>query len=183
MFSSITSYLFGAAEPETQNVETESIDETEEKNTHLQTQLAEEEWILVESSGASKMETSSMENLLIEHPSMSVYHHRGRQSSTGVESENSESSNDEDSGAQPSKCRLARHEPPRRPRALAARAGLVQAKNIQSMQTAHKHQQHKNLAQNQLRRSNRVQQTQGKVARRQIVQQPRPRMSSTAKKF
>lgn len=51
---------------------------------------------------SSSVEVGSMENLLIEHPSMSVYGPRGRQGSSGVESDHDDSMSDtEESPAPP----------------------------------------------------------------------------------
>ena len=143
--------------------------------------MMEESWLVTPpacfTAGTSKMETSSMENLLIEHPSMSVYHHRGRQSSTGLDSDNSESSNDgESGGVTRSQAGLARHQPSHRPRALVGRAGLNQVKTaVRSMQQSQQRNLYKSLSHNNLRRANLTQHSQGKVTRKHTVHQPSAR--------
>jgi len=93
---------------------------------------AQESWLVTPppcftAGSLSALETSSMENLLIEHPSMSVYQARGRQNSEGADSRHSDSE-PEDVAMPPVAARghnvSVRH-PPRRPRAVAQRAGLI----------------------------------------------------------
>ena len=105
------------------------------------------------------MDTHPMENLLIEHPSMSVYGLRGRQHSVGVDSEHSESSSDTDRAAFSRRTTASRRvtHPPHRPRAVAARAGLASpAQSVKSMQVAKKRQESQRLSRAQLERSNKL---------------------------
>ena len=110
------------------------------------------------------MEQSPLENLLIEHPSMSVYGPRLRQGSTGMDSDISESSTEADVQVHPanrpstsgtSRRMVTVRSSPRKPRAVAARAGL--ATNIQTVklsQAAEKRNNKRRLSSGQLSRSN-----------------------------
>lgn len=112
-----------------------------------------------------------MENLLIEHPSMSVYGPRGRNSSTGVESDLSESSSDNEgpgdaavAAAAPATRAVHRCAPPRRPQAVAQRAGLMAA-HVQSVnvaQRAKQRRERRSASRNQLKRANHVHDTQSR---------------------
>ncbi len=105
------------------------------------------------------MEASSMENLLIEHPSMSVYSGRRRKSSTGVESDTSYS----DSVPEEMPARAVNRRSARRPQTLAERTGLID--HVQSVKTAQKAQQRKErrqLSRNNIHRSNRVHEIQAR---------------------
>lgn len=107
-----------------------------------------------------RVEASPMENLLIEHPSMSVYGPRGRNSSTGVESDLSESSNDTDTAAgqeRPPQTQAVHRCSPRRPQAVAQRAGLIaHVQTVKIVQQAVKQKERRQIGRNQLQRSNRV---------------------------
>lgn len=133
MFSSLTSYIWGdvadeaaAAEPNTAAVRRTP---SPRRKCTLKTSSEDNEWVLVENSTGglgSSVETGSMEDLLIEHPSMSVYQARGRQNSGDIDSSHSEDSEDVPPTIPTVATRgahAARH-PPRRPRAVAQRAGL-----------------------------------------------------------
>ncbi|XP_013416423.1 tumor protein p53-inducible nuclear protein 2 isoform X1 [Lingula anatina] len=104
-------------------------------------------------AGSSRLETGPMENLLIEHPSMSVYGPRPRGSSTGADD-----SLDSESSTENEQNRPVIHRPPHRPRAVAARAGLVaaQAQAVKSMQRSHHQVTTRNLRKKQLTRANQV---------------------------
>ena len=135
-------------------------------------------------AGISQMETSSMENLLIEHPSMSVYQHRGRHSSTGLDSEQSESSGDEEQPDQTEQQEVSTGQAnlPHRPRVLNTHVGLTQVKTIKAMQRAQQHHVYKDLSKKNLNRGNLTRYTQGKVSRKQVVHQPRARMAFYTKR-
>ena len=135
-------------------------------------------------AGISKMETSSMENLLIEHPSMSVYQHRGRHSSTGLDSEQSESSSEEEQSNQMDQqlVNTTPANPAHRPRVLSSNVGLTQVKTIKAMQRANQRHIYKDLSKKNLNRSNLTRYAQGKVSRKQLVHQPRARMAFYTKR-
>lgn len=191
MLSSITSYFFGSAESEEQQLVTKELgtcnkDAAEDQSTATEFEISngDNEWILVERSGISQMETSSMENLLIEHPSMSVYQHRGRHSSTGLDSEQSESSGDEEKPDQiePQEVSTGQANLPHRPRVLSAHMGLTQVKTIKAMQRAQQRHVYKDLSKKNLDRGNLTRYTQGKVSRKQVVHQPHARMAFYTKR-
>ena len=105
-----------------------------------------------------------MENLLIEHPSMSVYGLRGRQHSVGVDSEHSESSTEgattRAAAAAARRAGASRRvaHPPHRPRAVAARAGLASpAQTVRSMQKSQKRQESHRLSRGHMERQNQLQ--------------------------
>lgn len=134
MLSSLASYIWGSGEEESQQQEPQAAEALHRPaspdRAGLKTSPAGDEWVLVDTNSTlSALETSSMENLLIEHPSMSVYVARGRQNSEGAESHHSDSDCDE-SALPPAAATANRHAvsvrmPPRRPRAVAQRAGLL----------------------------------------------------------
>ena len=108
-----------------------------------------------------------MENLLIEHPSMSVYGPRGRNSSTGVESDLSESSNDSDTAAGPvqrlPQTRAVHRCAPRRPQAVAQRAGLLaHVESVKIVQRAKQIKERRQMSRSHLQRSNRVHENQSR---------------------
>lgn len=112
-----------------------------------------------------RVEASPMENLLIEHPSMSVYGPRGRNSSTGVESDSSESSNDNNTAAGPERPpqTTVQHCPPRRPHAVAQRAGLIaHVESVKTVQRAMAKKERREMSRNNLQRSNRVRENQSR---------------------
>lgn len=114
----------------------------------------------------ARVETGPMENLLIEHPSMSVYGPRGRQSSTGLDTDESETSSEAEdvrAAAQsaPRASTATVRQPPRRPRAVAACAGLLaQMEATRSMQIVKQRQESRQASRNKLGRSNKVSQYQ-----------------------
>ena len=100
-----------------------------------------------------RMETSPLENLLIEHPSMSVYTSRGRPHSTGVESSDSE--NEDVDEAQPERVVASVRQPPHQGRAVAARVGLAaQGAMARSMQVSKQRQEARQVCRSKLQRSN-----------------------------
>ena len=108
-----------------------------------------------------RMEASPMENLLIEHPSMSVYSARGRNSSTGVESDVSGSSSDSVTVEKPT--REVTRRSPRRPHAVAERAGLIaHVQSVKSVQKAQQRKERRQLSRNNIHRSNRVHEIQAR---------------------
>ena len=150
MFNSVTSFFFGGS------------NESEQTEIDLQTTSApENEWILVDvpAGGSNSVEMTPMENLLIEHPSMSVYNSRCT-GSTGEASDLSESSNDDGSPSTrknpPRKVKnTVAHQAPRKPKAVAARAGIeAQILSIQSSQRSRKHSESKKLSRHNFQRLN-----------------------------
>ncbi len=140
----------------------------------------EESWLVTPPAcftlGVKTMQTSSMENLLIEHPSMSVYNHRGRPSSTGIESDQSRESSAgcEESGSSTGAATVATR-PARPHQVLSVSPGaLAPPRAIQTMQRAQKRQQNHKLSRGKLDRSNRVSQYQGSakhLRRRHLLSQ------------
>ncbi|KAK3086693.1 hypothetical protein FSP39_022061 [Pinctada imbricata] len=136
-----------------------------------------ESWILTpppcftaKGSDSSQMEISPMENLLIEHPSMSVYNSTQSRGSTGEESDISTSSNDNLSsvvarkGLRPRNERgMVMRQAPRRAQAVAARCGiLAQAEAFRSSQRAKQYQESRRLTRNNLEKMNKVLQSNNK---------------------
>lgn len=119
------------------------------------------------------VETGPLENLLIEHPSMSVYGPRGRQSSAGADSNDSDSSGEEDMAAEDGpvtrsaqRTTAMLRQPPRRPRAVAACAGLLaQVEANRSMQIVKQRQESRCVTRNKLSHSNKVSQYQNQNKR------------------
>ena len=114
-----------------------------------------------------RVEASPMENLLIEHPSMSVYGPRGRNSSTGVESDLSESSNKSETAAGPAQrpplSQAVHRCSPRRPQAVAQRAGLLaHVQSVRIVQRVKQQKERRQMSRNTLQRSNRVHDTQSR---------------------
>jgi len=157
MLSGIANYFFGGSNEETQesNVSTgENSNETTTRSRtdsptragcNLKISAADEEWLLVDKTTrcttTQSMEVGSMENLLIEHPSMSVYGPRGRQGSSGVESDRESMSDIEEESTttrpRPDH-RVQAHRPTRRSgRALSLRDAQSPEKvNAQAAQVA-----------------------------------------------
>eukprot|EP00914_Ancora_sagittata_P008051 GHVO01015886.1.p1 GENE.GHVO01015886.1~~GHVO01015886.1.p1 ORF type:complete len:194 (+),score=24.77 GHVO01015886.1:128-709(+) len=164
MLSGISSYLFGsspdaddsfAAPPPPPPAD---LPEGQDDLGRLMTREEDEEWVLVDKAAtAGSARSDPLENLLIEHPSMSVYSLRGRGNSIGEESEESD---EEDPAASASSQR--RLQPSLRPHPLAMNsttAPLVcsKAASMRSMQKAViKHEQQR-LKGNFMQRNNRVQ--------------------------
>lgn len=167
MLSGLSSYLFGSpSEEEHPAAATASAAAlaTEHKQPRFKT-TDDEDWTIVDqaSRGSSPMrlENNPMENLLIEHPSMSVYNHRGRPSSRGVDDaseESSEGSSMETTPTTSGSRQVGSRNPPRSPRVSAARAGILAASHKKSMQSAQKRKEARQVARHQLERSNKVQQ-------------------------
>lgn len=155
MFSSVANYLFGSSQPEEEPV----------KEMELETSPAkDDDWLIVNVQGgpSSQVPMSEMENLLIEHPSMSVYNSHCSRGSSGEDSNLSESSNDNFSnvvakrGLRPrnSKGQVVR-QAPRRPNAVAARCGiLAQAEAYRSAQRVKQYKETRNLSNGSLDRHN-----------------------------
>lgn len=153
MFSSVTSFFFGgSAEPEPEPVEVQL------------TPAPENEWVLVDlpagGSNSSNVQMTPMENLLIEHPSMSVYNSRCS-GSTGEASDLSESSNDDGSPSTRKvlarKAKTVPQQAPRKPNAVAARAGIMaQIDSVKSSQRSLKQIESKKLSRRNLQRLNRA---------------------------
>jgi hypothetical protein len=118
-----------------------------------------------------RLENNPMENLLIEHPSMSVYEHRGgRPNSRGTDAESSgESDTDMDTvSTQPSRSALSRQQTGRSVRLAAGLSAAVAMKAKKSAQVAHKRKEARKVSRAQLDRTNKVQKfnSMGKVPRR-----------------
>ena len=112
-------------------------------------------------SNSLNVEMTPMENLLIEHPSMSVYNSRCS-GSTGDASDLSESSNDDQIQSKRKilprrvKNEVAR-QAPRRPNAVAARAGIMaQVEIVKSSQRSLKQSDSKKLSRRNLQRLNKA---------------------------
>ncbi|XP_067651394.1 tumor protein p53-inducible nuclear protein 2-like isoform X3 [Haliotis asinina] len=160
MFSGVANLLFGSSSTEP---------ETEVKEVDVPTRDAELGWVVVDlpssekSSRRRKRNTgvadSPMENLLIEHPSMSVYNSYGGDS-TGELSNQSESSSDvdmEDENVARMTPNQVVHQAPRRPHAVAARAGmLAHVQNVKIAQRKHRLQECKHMNKKSLEKSNKV---------------------------
>ncbi len=137
------------------------------------------------------LEMNPMENLLIEHPSMSVYGPRGRQNSTGIDSMHSESSDDVEMAEQlqPSTTSgrgrhivTSQRHPPHRPRAVAARAGLLAIRSEKSVRLAQHAYNTRSITKNNLRRSNKVHEFNGRgmvaFRKNQRISQPAGRVNN-----
>lgn len=110
--------------------------------------------------GPSEMpHPSPLENLLIEHPSMSVYGLRPREHSAGEDSQQSSVSSPEDHPSSQAGRALASSHPSSRSNILTARASLQQAqvRATRSMQKSTQKYEQQRLARKALQRSNRVQ--------------------------
>ncbi|XP_064639899.1 tumor protein p53-inducible nuclear protein 2-like [Lineus longissimus] len=148
-------------------------------NSHSDDVRMEESWLVTPPpcfTGAGKMrhrlETNPLENLLIEHPSMSVYNTRGRQSSTGEESVSEASSVHE---LDPTSSAVQPRPSPRRPRAVAARAGLVAqtVELLKPMQLREQRLYSKKLSKNKLERNNKVYQQRRHTRQGKLLKQPK----------
>lgn len=130
-----------------------------------------ESWILTPppcftagSTNSSQVGMDPMENLLIEHPSMSVYNSQCSGGSAGEESDLSESSTDDVSkaiqkrGLRPRNSRgMVVQQPPCRPRAIATRAGIIaQIDSIKSSQRAIRYKETRRLTRGSLERYNKA---------------------------
>jgi len=164
MLSGIANYIWGAEE-EGDDVPTTQPQTSD--NVRLRLRDAEDDWELVDKSRGNsplRLGQHPMENLLIEHPSMSVYGLRGRQHSVGVDSEHSESSTEgattRAAAAAARRAGASRRvaHPPHRPRAVAARAGLASpAQTVRSMQKSQKRQESHRLSRGHMERQNQLQ--------------------------
>ncbi|XP_029977284.1 tumor protein p53-inducible nuclear protein 2 [Sphaeramia orbicularis] len=103
MLGKIISHLLGSNEDDV-----EAADDTFEELLEFE----EGGWVIVnlpENSELSTPEVDPLENLLIEHPSMSVYQIRHRMSGTEEEEEEEEHSSDEDEEESPRSVAVRRH--------------------------------------------------------------------------
>ena len=111
------------------------------------------------------MQSSPMEDLLIEHPSMSVYTARGRPGSTGADSE---LSSEDDSVVNPPEPTAVLAQPVHRPHAVAAHAGLTaHVKAVKIMQAAEKRHADRRIGRKNLERNNKVRDYQANAKRHQ----------------
>ena len=132
----------------------------------------EESWLVTPppcftAGGASPehLQASPMEDLLIEHPSMSVYTVRGRPGSVGIDSSWSSDDDSEDAPAEPT---AALAQPVHRPHAVAARAELTaRIKSVKTMQAAQKRHADRRIGRKTLERSNKVRDYQAHASRHQ----------------
>ncbi|KAJ8303409.1 hypothetical protein KUTeg_019805 [Tegillarca granosa] len=166
MFTSVANYLFGSSEAATEKNEVELKESPADHD---------ESWTVVDLPGgtsSSQVQMTPMENLLIEHPSMSVYNSHCSGGSAGEESDLSSS----DSASQNVAKRelrprtvkgLGSHQPPRRPNAVAARAGLIaHIESVKSSQKVKQYNETRRLTRKGLERVN-------KIYSRQIPCRPR----------
>ena len=193
MLSGLSSYLFGgpseeghpaattqsatelAAKAAAAAAATATAATTTKRPARLRTTTTDDDWTIVdpESRGNSpqRLENNPMENLLIEHPSMSVYEQRGRPNSRGTES-SGESDTDMDTvTTQPSRSQALSRQAAGSNRSVRLAAGLsaaVAMKANKSAQVAHKRKEARKVSRAQLERTNKVQKfnSMGKVPRR-----------------
>ncbi|XP_002735297.1 uncharacterized protein LOC100370659 [Saccoglossus kowalevskii] len=109
------------------------------------------------------MEPNPLEDLLIEHPSMSVYGPRTRRQSSRTHSNSSAVS----SQSEPSTSHTVAQRPPRRAAAVSAQLGIKQQQAMAAKsQKQEQVQTYKNLSRNKMHRANKVYQQQS-FSRRQ----------------
>ncbi|XP_033754066.1 tumor protein p53-inducible nuclear protein 1-like isoform X2 [Pecten maximus] len=156
MLTSVASYLFGGS----------GAEETETTPVNLETKPApDQDWVLVDVPGgatSSQVGMDPMENLLIEHPSMSVYNSHCSGGSAGEESDLSESSTDNISrtiqkrGLRPRNASgIVVQQSPRKPQAVAARAGIItQTDSFKSSQRSKQYKETRRLTRATLVRQN-----------------------------
>ncbi|XP_045193327.2 tumor protein p53-inducible nuclear protein 2-like [Mercenaria mercenaria] len=170
------SYLFGSSTEEPQKDENEAVPA---QAVAMETEVpSDKDWVVVEHTGngkAPQVGITDLENLLIEHPSMSVYKRSG---SEGEDSNHSEESSNE--LAKKSKRSQALNRPsPKRMRAVSARAELLaqvsQVKHAQKVQQ--KHSTKRNNKRN-LDRSNKVAICDKHVTRKNRVRNPSGQMNA-----
>lgn len=158
MLTSVASYLFGGS----------GAEEMETTPVELETKPApdqDQDWVLVDVPGgatSSQVGMDPMENLLIEHPSMSVYNSHCSGGSAGEESDLSESSTDniartiQKRGLRPRNARgIVVQQSPRKPQAVAARAGIItQTDSFKSSQRSKHYKETRRLTRATLDRNN-----------------------------
>ncbi|XP_021372184.1 tumor protein p53-inducible nuclear protein 1-like isoform X2 [Mizuhopecten yessoensis] len=154
MLTSVASYLFGGS----------SAEDMETAPVELETKPApDQDWVIVDVPGgatSSQVGMDPMENLLIEHPSMSVYNSHCSGGSAGEESDLSESSTDNISrtiqkrGLRPRNAHgVVVQQSPRKPQALAARA---QTDSIKSSQRSKQYKETRRLTRATIDRHNKT---------------------------
>lgn len=126
----------------------------------------DDDWLIVNVQGGPKSQVSmtEMENLLIEHPSMSVYNSHCSRGSSGEDSNLSESSTESISNIVAKKGLRPRNsqgqvirQAPRRPNAVAARCGiLAQAEALKSAQRSKQRKESLHLSKGSLDRHNKT---------------------------
>ncbi|XP_060589864.1 tumor protein p53-inducible nuclear protein 2-like [Ruditapes philippinarum] len=169
------SYLFGSSTTEPQQHEQPS---EPAKPVAMETEASsDKDWVVVEHKGngqAPEVGISDLENLLIEHPSMSVYKRSG---SAGEESNASDESSNE--LVTKSKRSQAMNRPsPKRMRAVSARAELLA--QVSQVKHAQKVQQKLSTKRNNKRnldRSNKVASCDKHVTRKNRVKNPSGQMN------
>lgn len=151
------SYLFGSSssEPKQQKDENQ-VEQGEDVAMEMDTSAAgDKDWVVVEHTGngqAPQVEVSDLENLLIEHPSMSVYKRTG---SEGEESNESEASNEHI--VKSKRSQVANRPSPRRMRAVSARVELLaQVTQVKHAQKLNQKQVSVRNSRKNLDRSNKI---------------------------
>lgn len=169
------SYLFGSSTTEPEK-ETKQDEHTEQVNMDTDAS-SDKDWVVVEHTGngkAPEVGITDLENLLIEHPSMSVYKRSG---SEGEESNTSELSSKE-LVLKSKRSQAVHRQSPKRTRAVSARAELLaqvsQVKHAQKVQQKHttKRNNRKNLS-----RCNKVALCDKHVTRKNRVRNPSGQMN------
>ncbi|XP_051884749.1 tumor protein p53-inducible nuclear protein 1 isoform X1 [Pristis pectinata] len=134
----------------------------------------EDDWIIVDIQAqypALKLEMDPLENLLIEHPSMSVYTLRNKNSDSGEEAELEEDL--ESLRIVPVVCHA-----PRSILSLIGNDSVLHRNHVHFMQRVRLHAESKTLSRNHLLRQNRAwKRHSGKEKTSRWFKQPRPRIS------
>lgn len=171
------SYLFGGsgtAEPEPAEASKEPTPIDADPKSEQ-----EHDWVVVDYAAGKKganVGMTDLENLLIEHPSMSVYKRSG---SDGEDSNDSESSVEQEQLTVASKrSQVASRQAPHRARAVSARAQLMaQVDRIKVAQKMQTRQQTRQLNRKNTERSNKVAHCDKHKTRKNKVRCPSGRMN------
>lgn len=174
------SYLFGSGTTELQPAEASTEPKAmETSDTHTKPE-PEQEWVVVDYAAGKKgadVGMTDLENLLIEHPSMSVYKRSG---SEGEESNDSESSEEQEhlEVAKSKRSHVASRQAPHRARAVSARVQLMsQVEKIKMAQRVQTRQATRLLSKKNTERSNKVSHCDRHQARKNKQRQPSGRMN------
>ncbi|KAL4235035.1 hypothetical protein ACF0H5_006673 [Mactra antiquata] len=167
------SYLFGGSSTaEPQNDEKEFA---QAEQVAMDTDVADKEWVVVDHKGdgqATQVGVTDLENLLIEHPSMSVYKRSG---SEGEDSNVSDSSNEPINSK---RSQALSKSSPKRLRAVSAKAELLaqvsQVKQAQKKQQVSVTKRNKRRA---LEKANKVAICDKHVTRKSRVRNPSGQMN------
>jgi len=171
MLSGLTSYLFGGSTEEghpavtTKSAVNLATEAAMKNSPKLRTSSTDEGWEIVDKSSRGnsphRLEEDPMENLLIEHPSMSVYQHRGgRPNSRGSSDEDEEEDEeavvmDTSSPRQVADTRHGSRSARLSPSSSSLQAALA-AKSKHGAQAAKKRKDAKQMARKQLDRTNKL---------------------------